>query len=530
MTLPINRRNLFQLGGGALASFAMPNLASAQSSKTIRAVMHAPLRVSDPVFSTAWTARNHGYMIYDTLFSTNSKFEIKPQMVESYEVSADKLAYSFHLRSGLKFHDGAPVTSTDVIASLRRWVKRDTMGQKLAEFIAEMRAINERTFSLTLKEPCGFVLEALGKPNANVPFIVPARIAATPADQAITEYVGSGPFRFIASEFQPGTKAVYEKNPDYVPRDEPADGTGGGKLVKIGRYEWISMPDLQTAANALIGDEIDYVEVPPHDLLPMLARSEGVELTDYNVLGYTGMCRMNWLAPPFDRQEIRQAVLHAMSQQDWLDAQVGNPEYYKVTPAMFVAGTPFESNSGWSTKADMALAKDLLRKGGYKGEPIVILHAADAPVVSALSSVTAQTLRSIGMNVELVAMDWGSILARRTRQDPPAQGGWSIFHSVWAGTDMMNPIGNACVNAKGKNGGYFGWAQDAQIEKLRDDFARSASLGEQKKIADDIQQRAYDVVTYIPTGQYNQPAAHRSSLKGLVKAPVPLFWNVDKIG
>jgi peptide/nickel transport system substrate-binding protein len=530
MAFSINRRNLLQLGGGSLASLAMPNIASAQSTKTITAVMHAPLRISDPVITTAWTARNHGYKIYDTLFSTNSKFEIKPQMVDSYEVSADRLIYTFHLRSGLTFHDGAPVTSADVIPSLQRWARRDSMGQKLFEFVAELTAVDARTFRLTLKQPCGFVLEALGKPNANVPFIVPARIAATPADQAITDYVGSGPFRFVVSEFQPGSKAVYERNPDYVSRDEPSDGTGGGKIVKIDRFEWIGMPDFQIAANALISNEIDYFEAPPHDLMPMLSRAPDVELTDYNVLGFSGMCRMNWLAPPFDRPEIRQAVLHAMNQQDWLNAQIGNPDYYKVTPAMFIAGTPFESGNGWSTKADTSRAKELLKQGGYNDEPVVILHATDAPILSALSTVTAQTLRSIGMNVNLVAMDWGSILARRGKQDPPSQGGWSIYHSTWASTDLMNPIGNACVNAKGKNGGFFGWAEDAQIEKLRDDFAKSASLNDQKAIADNIQTRAYEVVTHIPTGQYNQPAANRKSLRGLVKAPVPLFWNVDKIG
>ena len=530
MTYPINRRGLLKMGGVGAMALAMPRLSFAKPTQTLRAVMHAPLRVTDPVFSTAWTARNHGYNIYDTLFSVNSKFEVKPQMVDTYEVSADKLIYTFHLRSGLKFHDGAPVTSADVIPSLQRWAKRDSMGQKLMEFVAELKAVDERSFRITLNQPCGFLLQALGKPNSNVPFIMPARIAATPAEQAVTEYVGSGPFRFIASEFQPGTKAIYERNPDYVSRDEPSDGMSGRRVVKIGRYEWISMPDMGTAINAITNDEIDYVEVPPHDLIPTLSRADGVELFDYNELGYVGTCRLNWLAPPFDKPEIRQAVLHAVNQKDWLDVQIGNPAYFKETPAMFIAGTPYESNSGWSTKADLKLAKDLLKQGGYANEPIVILQPTDIPLLTPVTNVTAQALRALGMNVQLLAMDWGSVLARRAKQDPPTQGGWSIFHSAWAGTDMMNPLGNAYVNGKGKNGGTFGWSDDAPIEKLRDDFAKSDSLPAQKAIADDIQKRAYEVVTYIPTGQYKQPAANRTSVKGLLKAPVPLFWNVDKVG
>lgn len=202
MTLRIDRRNLLKLGSGGALALSMPRIALAQATKTIRAVMHAPLRISDPMFSTAWTARNHGYNIYDTLFSTDSQFQIKPQMVESFETSADRLVWTFQLRSGLKFHDGAPVTSADVLPSLARWSKRDSMGQKLMEFVVEMTAVDERTFRIKLNQPCGFLLQALGKPNSSVPFIMPARIAATPADQAVTDYIGSGPFHFVTAEFK----------------------------------------------------------------------------------------------------------------------------------------------------------------------------------------------------------------------------------------------------------------------------------------------------------------------------------------
>ena len=150
----INRRRLLQVGAGASLGLAVPSLAmpgiARASTKTITAVMHAPLRATDPIMTTAWTARNHGYMIYDTLFSTNSKFEIKPQMVEAWEASADSLTYTFRLRPGLKFHDGSAVTSADVIPSLQRWAKRDSMGQKLFEFVAELKPVDERTFRMVL--------------------------------------------------------------------------------------------------------------------------------------------------------------------------------------------------------------------------------------------------------------------------------------------------------------------------------------------------------------------------------------------
>ena len=193
---------------------------AAQDKKTLRMVPHAGLRITDPIITTAFMSRNHGYMIYDTLFAVNDKMEVQPQMVDKYDISGDKLTYTFTLRDGLKFHDGAPVTTADVIPSLQRWAKRDGMGQKLFDFVKELKAVDDKTFQLILKEPYGLVLDSLGKPSSNVPFIMPKRIAETPADKNVPEEIGSGPFRFVKAEFDPGAKVVYEKNPDYKPRSE----------------------------------------------------------------------------------------------------------------------------------------------------------------------------------------------------------------------------------------------------------------------------------------------------------------------
>jgi peptide/nickel transport system substrate-binding protein len=361
-----------------------------------------------------------------------------------------------------------------------------------------------------------------------MPFIMPARLAAQAPDQPVTEFVGSGPFRFIASEFRPGNRAVYERNADYVSRDEPSDGLAGGKIVKIDRYEWISMPDFQTAANALINKEIDFLEAAPHDILPSLAAAKDVVVADYNPLGFMSVCRMNWQSEPFNRPEIRQAVMYASDQTDWLDAQVGNPEYYQTSAAMFGVTTPLASEVGWNTKPDIARAKELLKKGGYKGEKVVMLQATDSPLLSGSSTVTAQKLRAIGMNVEVQTMDWGSLLARRVKQDSTANGGWSMTHWVTTTTELMNPLANTLLDTRGKAGGFFGWPEDTEVEGLRNTFALEPSADAQKTVAEAIQKRAYDVMTHIPGGQFRQPVSHSKALKDIVKAPAPLFWNVEK--
>src|SRR5450432_4471055 len=203
------------------AGLATPALAA---GKTITAVMHSDLRIIDPGFTSAYITRDHGYMVFDTLLAQDSSFKIQPQMADS-KVSDDKLTYTFTLRDGLKWHDGAPVTAEDCVASLKRWGKADGMGQKLMDYTASLEATDARTITLKLKEPYGLVLESIGKPSSVVPFMMPKRIAETPADKAISEQIGSGPFKFVDAEFQPGVKSDYEKNTDYVPRKEPPSWT-----------------------------------------------------------------------------------------------------------------------------------------------------------------------------------------------------------------------------------------------------------------------------------------------------------------
>jgi peptide/nickel transport system substrate-binding protein len=511
----------------AALAFALP----AQAGNTIRAVMHSDLRVIDPGFTTAYITRDHGYMVYDTLLATDANFKVQPQMAD-WKVSDDKLTYTFTLRDGLKWHDGGPVTAEDCVASLKRWGKVDSMGQKLMDFTASIDAADARTIVLKLKEPYGLVLESIAKMSSYVPFMMPKRLAETPPDKQISEQIGSGPFKFVASEFQPGVKAVYERNKDYIPRKEPASWTAGGKIAKVDRVEWITMPDAQTAVNALQSGDIDFLEITPWDLVPMLQANKEIKVDVLNKLGFQAIGRMNFLHPPFDNPKIRRAALMAINQKDFMDAMVGNEKYFVLCGALFVCGSPLETDVGSGELAkggSMAEAKRLLRESGYDGTPIVLMAATDVVTLKTQPTVAAQLLRQAGFAVNVQAMDWQSVVSRRGSQKPPQEGGWNLFFTNVTAADLMNPIVNLQINGKGRKGGWFGWPDDAKIEALRDAFARSSSPDEQKRIATEIQQEAYDKVIYIPVGQYRVAASWRKSLSGVLEGPAtPVFWNVDK--
>src|SRR3954462_11493612 len=447
------------------------------AGKTITAVMHSDLRIIDPIFTTAYITRDHGYMVYDTLVATDSNFKIQPQMAD-WKLSDDKLTYTFTLRDGLKWHDGAPATAEDCVASLQRWGKRDGMGQKLMNFTASIEATDPKTITLKLKEPYGLVLESIGKPSSVVPFMMPKRIADTPADKAIAEQIGSGPFKFVGGEFQPGVKAVYEKNKDYVPRKEAPSWTSGGKVVKVDRVEWITMADAQTAVNALQSGDIDFMENPSFDILPVLAANKEIKVDTLDKLGLQTVGRMNFLYPPFDNVKVRRAALLAMNQKNVLDALVGNPEYYKICGAIFMCGTPLATEEGGETLIKgngMAEAKKALAESGYDGTPIVIMAPGDVTTLKAQPIVAAQLLREAGFRVDLQATDWQTVVSRRASQKPPKEGGWNMFFTNWVGADVVNPIVNVSIGGRGTKGGWFGCPEDAKMEQMRDAFARSSS-------------------------------------------------------
>ncbi|HET7122584.1 MAG TPA: ABC transporter substrate-binding protein [Bradyrhizobium sp.] len=514
-----------------VALLATPAPQAMAAGKTLTAVMHSDLRVIDPGITTAYITRDHGYMVYDTLVATDSSFKIQPQMAD-WKVSDDKLTYTFTLRDGLKWHDGAPVTAEDCVASLQRWGRVDGMGQKLMDFTASIEATDPKTITLKLKEPYGLVLESIGKPSSYVPFMMPKRLAETPPGKTIPEQIGSGPFKFVQAEFQPGVKAVYEKNKDYVPRKEAPSWTSGGKVVKVDRVEWITMADAQTAVNALQSGDIDFMENPSFDILPVLAANKEIKIETLNKLGFQTLGRMNFLYPPFDNAKVRRAAFMAMNQKNVLDALVGNPEYYKTCGAVFVCGTPLATEEGSEPLVKgngMAEARKLLAASGYDGTPVVIMAPGDVVTLKAQPIVAAQLLRDAGFKVDVQATDWQTVVGRRASQKPPKEGGWNMFFTNWVGADVMNPVVNVSISGKGKNGGWFGWPDDPKMEEMRDAFARASSPQEQKEIAAEIQKEVFDQVIYIPLGQYFAPSAWRKSLTGVLDGPAtPVFWNIEK--
>lgn len=513
---------------GALAVGLMAG-GLAQAEKVLRVNMHSDLKIVDPIWTTAYMSRNYGYMVYDTLFAINTKGEVKPQMVDTYTVSDDGLTYDFTLRSGLLFHDDQPVTSADVIASIKRWGAKDAMGQKMMGFVAEMSETGDNAFQFKLNEPTGLILQALGKPSSNVPFIMPARVAATPPGDQITEYVGSGPYVFLEEEWKPGDKAEFAKFEKYVPRDEPGDGLAGGKHVHVDKVVWKVIRDQQTKMNALSKGEIDVIESPAHDLLPLMEADPNIQLVDLNPFGNQYTFRYNQLHPPFNDPKVRQALLYAFDQEEFLYAAIGDEKYFKLCKAMFICGTPIASEMGFEDKLEgnLAKAKELIAESSYDGTPLILMHPTDLAVLEPLPPVAKDIMEKIGLKVDMQAMDWQTLVGRRNKREAPADGGWNAFITSWNSVDNASPLSTPFLNAACDKA-LFGWPCDDQIQALRDDFSREPDPARQLEIVEKLQTRVSEAPTHIHLGQWYQPAAIGKNISGAPVSPVSAFWGYKK--
>jgi len=509
----------------------MPALSQGAAARTLRFVPQADLANFDPIWGTQYVVRNAAALVWDTLYGFDASLQPQRQMVEAEETSDDGLIWTFRLRPGLKFHDGEPVRAKDVVASLTRWSNRDPMGLMLKAIQNELTAVDDRTFKWVLKQPYPKMLLALGKNSTPCAFIMPERLAQTDPFKQISEYVGSGPMRFARSEWVPGAKSVFEKFADYVPRQEKASWLAGGKQMLVDRIEWVVIPDPATAAAALQNGEVDWWENPLPDLVPVLKKNRNIGVDIADPLGNIGSFRMNHLHPPFNDVRVRRAVLTAMSQEDYMRALVGDDtSLWKPLPGYFTPNTPLYTEEGGEIlkgKRDFDTAKKLLAESGYANQPVSCIVAQDQAIPKAQGDVTADLLKRMGMNVDFVATDWGTVGARRAQKTPHNQGGWEMFHTWHAGSDCINPAVYIAIRATGDKA-WFGWPNSPAVEKEVTAWFEAKSLDEEKAAVRRLNKVALEEVVYAPTGFFLSYTAWRKNVSGIAKGPLPFFWGVSK--
>lgn len=523
-------RSLLLACGLSVSAIAMP--APAASQETIRAVLSARLGVLDPIATTSYATRDFGYAVWDTLIALGADGAYHPQMLEGWEISDDGLTYTFTLRDGLLFSDGAPVVSEDAVESIKRWWARDALGKRLEAATAELVVVDDKTFRLVLSRPFGHVIDALGKPSSNIPVIMPARIAsATPPNEPVTEIVGSGPFVFLSEDWSPGNLARLDRNPLYNPRPEPSNGLAGSKAVNVDRLEFVSIPDAATLMAALQAGEIDYVQSTPHDFIPILTADANVSVKHFSGEAATmGAVVLNHLNPPLDNKGVRRALQALAIQAEYMAALGLSPEQVRENCiSVFMCDTTYGSDAGADIlpEASVETARQLLAEAGYNNEPVRIILATDVNDINILGLVLEGLMRQAGFNVIVAPSDWPTVAQARWNKAPVEEGGWSLMPLTWAGYDLASPFTNYRI-ASNCTEGYPGWSCVEEMNDLIAQFEAEEDLDARKALMRRVQEIAHDDVKILVLGQYSRSESHRANLTGFPDVGIPVFWNVSR--
>jgi peptide/nickel transport system substrate-binding protein len=515
------------------ASLALPSVALAQKQRVLKFIPQSDLAILDPVWTTAYVTRNHGYMVFDTLYGQagqKGNFAATPQMISGHTIESDGKVWKLTLRDGLMFHNGDKVLARDCVASVKRWGARDAFGQALMARTDELSAPDDKTIMFRLKAPFALLPDALCHGASNMCAIMPEHIAQTDPFKAFTEVIGSGPFKFKADERVSGSLFVYEKFDKYQPRENgEASFTAGPKVVHFDRVEWHVQPDPATKAAAMQAGEMDWWENPTADLLPLLKQQGiNVEVTDHTGTPY--LLRPNMLYPPFDKPAVRRALMGAIDQKEFMIAAMGeDTSLWDVPMGFFPPLSPLASNAGMdalTSKRDPAKVKKDLEAAGYNGEKIVFMVGTDQAVLKSLSDVAVDMLKRVGMNVDYQATDWGSVVQRRALTKPPAEGGWNMFCTGFSGLDWFIPASHLPLRGNGKSA-WFGWPDDPKMEALRDAWFNAPDLPAQKKIGVEMQLQGFDNVPFYPLGSAQSPTAYRKDITGVPEGFV-IFWDVRR--
>ena len=516
---------------GAATAVACPAIAQGDRATTLHFIPQADMTVVDPLGTTAYPTRNHGHMCWDTLYGIDSAFRPQPQLAEGHVVEDDGKRWTFTLRDGPTFHDGEKVRAADAVASIKRWMPKDTHGQTLASRVDEVRALDDRRFEIRLKRPFGLMLDALGKASSYPCFVYPERFAQVDPAKPFTEVVGSGPYRFVADERVSGAQLVYRRFERYVPTQVGTpDMVAGPKLAKFERVEWNVIPDPATSAAAMQSGEMDWWEVVDPDLNPLMARARNVTLDRIDTGGTYAGFRFNQLHPPFDDPAARRALLPIVDQSDFMQAVSGTKRnMWRDAIGFFPAASPLASDAGLdvlTSRRDPAKAKAALTQAGKSGAKVIALHATDVSNQKALMSVGVDTLQQAGFAVEDATSDWGTLLQRRANRNPPSQGGWNVLVVLLSGMELMTPAGHLLLRGNGTDA-WFGWPTAPKLETLRDEWFDAPDLEAQKRLGREMQLQAFQDVPYIPLGQYFTDSAYQSGLTG-IRRGMPLPLNVTR--
>ena len=498
-----------------IATPTPPPAGAPQFGGTLRIVSQASVATLDPYWTQAYVTAAVASHLFEQPFGWDSGLNEKPQMVDTWSLSSDSLTYTFTLRDGLLFHDGAPVTSDDVITSFARWLGgQDAVAGLMRDFVADapFSQVNDRTFTVQLKEAFGAVLQGMAQPFSTVS-VMPARIANIPSSTAVEEWMGSSPYKF--GSWEPGHQIILERFEDYKVDSRPASGYIGQRVAYVDRLIWLEVPDEETKIAGLETGEWDVVDGAGLDFFDRLDKNPDITVPLYKP-GHRAAIGLIPTHPPFDDLNLRMAVQFGLDYEA-LMASLGDSRLWTLCSATFYCDTPFETDAGaeFYNVNDQDRARELVELSDYAGEAMVYLNPTDYATITPIGIVAKQQLQAIGINVNQPAHDWATIVTMLGDPDAfDAWGSWGMH--VCCGNPISSPI---------FAGDQAFWPKVPKITRLRRQFAQAVDFQERFDLVEQIQLEGYKAVLWIEPGIFFSIYPHTAALKNFTMKALPYYIN-----
>lgn len=477
------------------------------------AIDAAPPTLDQPT-STATASRDTTRLIYEGLVATDSNFQPVPMLAETIETDDNK-TYTFHLRQGVKFHNGKEMTSEDVIASMERWLEKSTITGNVFDG-ATWTAEDDYTVVLELVEPSTLTLDTMASAK-QAAGIMPKEVVESATAEGVQEFIGTGPFEFV--EWKQDQYIHYKKFEDYQPVEMEADGLIGKKEALVDEIYFYLVPDTSTRLAGLQTGEYDFAYNIPYDNYEQLQSDPNIEtiLTP----AANEMLVFNKVEGPATNFKLREVINTALDYDAIMMAAFPNKEFYWLDPGyMDVNITNWASSAGseYFNQNDPEKAKQMLEDMGYNGEEFVIMTTRDYNHHYNVGVVIHEQLTEIGINAKLDVYDWPTMNEKFTNETDT----WDAF--ITSSSTVSTPPQLIALSPS-----FGGGVNDPKVGEVLKEIETAPSLEEAQKLWDDLQLYAWEeLLPVVNIGGYNSLYAHSSKVKGITTTTGPIFWNVTK--
>lgn len=507
------------IAGGARGAGGILPSASAAPMTPARGGRLRVAQIGDPptldiMATTADVTTNDAQGIFESLFALDASGSPQPLLATGAQWSGDNLTLSLPLRTNVLFHNGAPMTSADVVASLQRWLRLAPLGQSSASAIKGITAEGPHMVVIQLNRPFGLLPTYIAAPNA-MPAVMPRAIIEKYGDKPVQDYIGTGPYMFKEWKHDAYIRLVrFDK---YVSANQPAGGYGGQRVAFVDEIDIFAVPDANTRLAGMQSGQYDIGFSIPADQYAQVKATPTLSTAILKPDSWF-IFSLNKKARMFANLKLRQAFRKAIDSKPIMEAAFGPQEFWSIaSPTIgYLAYQDDKTGADVFNHQDIPGAKALLQEAGYNGQPLVWLTTKNYDWMYKGSLVAKSQLEAAGFKVDLQVLDWATVVQRRAQPEI-----YEVFQTGMGGAPAIPPAMDAFVSEK-----WPGFWSDPRKDDAMKKFESSVRLEDRKAAWSEVQRLFYEDVVAVKVGDFYEYFVLQKKVQGFRPLDYPPYWNV----